>query len=91
MSHDIGQKKLPLLSRIYDIGEYLKLKFTMTTGEPGCKDRVLVEVLFQPNHPFLPHATLNDALYEAALKKFEKERLKYIKKHQPNRYKAIVQ
>lgn len=81
----------PLLTRIYDIGESLKLKFTLTTAQPGTKDCVLVEVLAEPSSYLLSLATLNPDRIDEAFHQFEIDRLMFFKKHLPHRYKAIVQ
>jgi hypothetical protein len=81
----------PTLIRIYDIGESLKLKFTLATGAPGTKDKVHVELLAQPANHFLPHAILDDDLFEAAIHQFEIDRMEFLKKHHPHRYKAMTQ
>lgn len=80
----------PTLSSIYDIGEDLKLKFTLIVT-PGSNDKVLVELLAQPQSAFLAHVTLESDLFDRAFEEFENERLNFFKEHYPDRYKAIMQ
>ncbi len=89
MSRKNPQKKLPRLTRIYDAGSVLRVRFTLNIGRPNESD--MIDVRFYPGRisPDFFGSIFDEKALLFAHNKFQHERKAFLERYYPERFEEV--